>query len=336
MYGFGSSKPRTAGMTQLRQRQIDSLQQRHQTNLRVIAAGAQYEISVPGTAVVLRIYLPPTFPQVAPVLSAHGPQGTRVVHSHVADNGVIAGVPSISQWQPQKSLDQVVRDVMQQLTASTPRVVELPRTVTPYGQAQGQGQMPPSYTESIRSEPVARTVPRPSAAQMTMQPTVPQSFPALELMTTDELKTLLNDDVVFQTFIDDLECVKSVKSVRDDLLNGNEQQAQENVRNAENVQALQAAINALQEELTEKRRKLEETVKQQQAIMNRLSPEVLSKKLSEAADDAERQSEELANTFLAGDIGLRHFGDEFMALRRLYHCRLAKREGVAGRGAGGR
>src|SRR3989338_6061455 len=89
---------------------------------------------------------------------------------------------------------------------------------------------------------------------------------------------------------------------------------------------LRADVALKEQDLAEKRRLIDEKVRQQQEIMKRFSPPALIQQLSVAISEADKQSELISQKFTNSDIDIRTFLKDYLDARKIYHSRNAKRE----------
>jgi len=147
-------------------------------------------------------------------------------------------------------------------------------------------------------------------------------------LSNEELKQLLNDESYQQLdqMIKDLPLIKSMEMERDLLIEANKTSAELNLSREptyrEKRQQLISGHNQLlelNEEISAKKRRLSE-VSRQTCLDTRVAL------MQTATAEAEEQSEDIANTFLASQLALESFVKEFVDKRKTSHLRRIKTE----------
>jgi hypothetical protein len=219
--------------------------------------------------------------------------------------------PSLNQWGPQSSIGKIVFEIIQ-------RFHEEPPQFLPYPPSSGTNNPPPP------SPPIKNSQPPPSP----VLPSPPTSFPELEKKSVQELTQLLNDENEFKIFFESLGAVQNMKKLRDELKQTNEQLARNNLEKEAELESLRRELNPRLSAVADKRMQFEQKFKQQQDVLKQYSTAALIEQLSKAMEEAEHQSEEIAEHFLSGDMDQKDFVKDFQEKRRLYHLRAAKRESL--------
>ena len=158
----------------------------------------------------------------------------------------------------------------------------------------------------------------------TLIPPVPTSFSALESMTMSKVKELLNDESVFESFIQ--KEVATLNELKQSIICANVDAAQANLVHKEKIEQQSSELNALHDTLQSKLSKYGKLDHERQ--ISTCPPDVSEtlKQLNHAKKEAYRESETIADDWVesGGDIG--DFVKEFMETRILYHTRAAKAE----------
>lgn len=193
---------------------------------------------------------------------------------------------------------------------------------------------PPSTPSSRPTQPT--TVPPNASSNVSSSstnslqirtPAIPSSFPELDQKSTVELAELHQNTDECQAFVDALDSVRTMRQLRDDLRDGNEELAKKNVACTAEVDELHAVLNAKKEALAQLRNAVSERTSRQHMIMQQLDPSVLVDRLADAAAVADSESEEIASSFLDGiDSDYKEFIKRFTEKRKTYHLRAAKKE----------
>jgi len=332
----------------LRYKQVDSLRQYFPT-LKEITKDGVYDIAIvlPSRKTInLRIMLGPEFPYQPPTLQII----PQVVHRFVNEQSYV--MPQIHEklatWNLHTNLGKTVYEITQKIIQDQPQVVAQTLSVAqqqpqqqPSTYAPGYpntGEPPPPYASgggggpNITPRPLTSSTtatPPPPSVSHIRTPAIPTSFPELEQKTVVELTELLGNEDQFQALFEGLEVVKTMRQLRDELRDGNEDLAKKNVARAAEVDELRKLLNSKKDTLSELKAALDQKGQRQQQIMHQLSPVVLVERLAEAAGVAEGESEEIATAFLDGSatgMDYKEFIKKFTEKRKLYHLRAAKKE----------
>jgi len=88
---------------------------------------------------------------------------------------------------------------------------------------------------------------------------------------------------------------------------------------------LKREVAVKQQAVQEKRVAFEQKAQRQQDVLKQFSTSALIDQLTFAAQQAETESDALANKFLGGEVDYKEFIKEFMEKRKLFHLRSAKK-----------
>jgi len=313
---------------QLRFKQIDSLKQ-YSSTVKETVKDTLYEIStmLPSRKanITVRVNLPKDFPRVPPVLQIFPPVQHRLVDQQMYV--VPAAHENLSRWGIHASLGKTVYEIIQKFIQEPP--VILPQ-YTP--SANLVSATPVISTISANpGQPVNNNIaPQPQPAQkvQTALPPVPSSFPELDAKSPSELTQLMTDEVEFKRFFENLPAVQTMKKVRDDLRDNNEILAKKNLAKEAEIESVKAELASVATQFSEKKNSYDKKAQRQQEIIKHFSTAALIEQLSEAAAEAESQSEATAKKFLSGDMDHKDFMKEFIEKRKLFHLRSAKKESL--------
>jgi len=334
----------------LRIKQIDSLRQYFST-IKEITRESQYDaiLTLPSRkTITLRINLPKDFPKVGPTLQIFPPVQHRFVDQQMFI--IPQAHENLGKWTLQASLGKTIFEIVQKLMQDPPQILstpppqQMPPQQLPPQQIPQQGY-PNQYPVATQSSmgipnkpPPPYQSPSPSLTNSqksaqpigthTPLPVIPSSFPEIEARTPSELSQMLNDEVEFNKFFDDLNVVQTMKKVRDDLRNANEEFARKSLARESEIESLRREIDTRNRAVSEKRSTFEQKAQRQQEVMKQFSTPTLIDQLSTSAADAETASDAIANKFLAGEMDFKDFIKEFMDKRKLFHLRAAKKESL--------
>mmetsp|Transcript_26092 Transcript_26092/g.42141 ORF Transcript_26092/g.42141 Transcript_26092/m.42141 type:complete len:328 (-) Transcript_26092:1819-2802(-) len=289
--------------------------------------------------VVIRVTLPPAFPNTAPQAQVLTP-GVR--HPWIDSNGNITGCTSLYTWNPNNynsRLERVVSDILAEFVASPPQVQS--SNYPTQQQQQQQQQRPqsmqiPAATPYDANRPMSeRNISRPmserkparsSSEDGVLIPPVPDTFPELDDMSYEELEKIQNDDKAFEEFFAALPMPTMTVEMRDQIITSNEKQARVNLGFKERIEKLQESALLLQEEALNHWKHFKQLETRQNAAMRQFDPLRLLTQLESSSNQLDDASEALATEFLDNDISLEDFLKREMDLRKLYHLRRAKAE----------
>jgi len=200
----------------------------------------------------------------------------------------------------------------------------------PISQPMSQPISMPTQGSFFNQPPVTNPfgVPKNNPQTHTPLPVIPSSFPELDSKSAAEIANMLNDEVEFSRFLDSLSAVQTMKKVRDDLRNTNEDLAKKNLAREAEIEKTKRDLMSQTAQVNEKRASFEQRVVRQQEVMKQFSTPALIEQLNSAAAEAEATSENIATTFLKGDMDHKDFVKDFMEARKLYHLRAAKKESL--------
>lgn len=327
-------------------KQIDSLRQYFPT-VKEVTKETLYEIPVtlPNRKLItLRINLPKDFPRVAPAIQVFPPVQHRFIDQQMF---LTPGAhENLARWNNSSILGKTMFEIIQKLNQEPPQIITQPNpqpVISPTPVPQNNAPPPYPYGQNTTSQPPSKIAPppyvqpnptpvvapkpQPQVSHVGMPP-VPANFPEIESKTPSELTQLINDETEFKKFFEDLPQVQNMRKVRDDLRNTNEEIAKKNLSKEAEVEKLKRDIASKQQLIQEKRAQFEQKAQRQQEVMKQFSTPALIEHLGVAAQQAETESDALANKFLSGEVDYKDFLKEFMDKRKLYHLRAAKKESL--------
>jgi len=298
-----------------RMQQIGSLRSTFHQNLRVITPQTVFEVPVTlsnGASAHLGVTLPEQFPYVPPVLQLN----PAVPISCLDSRGVViaSAHDKLRNWSVQYSLGKLVLDI-----------VNGPLLRAPVNPQFGGGANVPHSGPGSLHPPASR---RQEQEVDVPIPPIPASFPELDHKSADELRLLLEDDDAFEVFIQDLDFVKTLVKLRNDIRDNNAELAQKNLSREQEVKDLRNDVDGKKSQLESLKNVLNEKVELQRQMMAKYSPAILLQRLQEAAQEIDQDSERTSKQFLEGEMNHKVFLDTYMEQRVLYHLRSAKLEQI--------
>ncbi|CAB4416687.1 unnamed protein product [Rhizophagus irregularis] len=156
-----------------------------------------------------------------------------------------------------------------------------------------------------------------------------QELPILLNKSKEELEDLLNSDVIFDTFMENVEQVRNMKNLQDEMRMGNENLARKILSQEEELIKLRNSVDGQEKGLKEIYSNFEEKLKVQQEVLKRFSPSILITKLKSETQQSDDLSEQMAKSFLDGELEVDDFLKHFREVRKVYHLRNAKVERVS-------
>ncbi|XP_076245810.1 vacuolar protein sorting 37B [Calliopsis andreniformis] len=156
------------------------------------------------------------------------------------------------------------------------------------------------------------------------EPDIPAALGLLSHLTNDELKELLNNDGKFEDIVKDIKQFKDLETEKEMLMVSNRSLAEFNLSKQPELQDGKQMIK----ELSETGNRLCISVKEKLDELKEKSGEMTTDTaldlLQTAAAEIEEESESIAEKFLAGDIEVDEFLEQFLSRRKLMHLRKVK------------
>ena len=157
-------------------------------------------------------------------------------------------------------------------------------------------------------------------------PSIPSSFPQLNSMTMSELKELLDNEALFESFIRKISEVATLDELKESIISANVDIAQTNLAHRESVEQQSAELDSLQDNLQSKL-SIYKKIDEDRVALSR-PPDVSGtlRDLNHAKKKAYRDSEAIAENWVESSEDIAAFVKAFMDERVLYHTRSAKLE----------
>jgi len=270
---------------------------------------------------VIRVSLPPAFPNAAPMVAVTTP-GAR--HPWLDNSGRVVGAPALNSWNAYSRLDAAVGEVLSHFVAHPPTIGFGP-SQPPYPGATGNRSSAP-YQSSSRGSGSGAREKKEEDDDGVFLPPVPDEFPELAEIDSDQLTKLRDDPGEFKSYFESLPMPTMAFEMREQITESNKKQAKLNLSFKERIEDLQNATIKLQEEAAEHWKRFKELEARQDVAMGQYDPLRLLTKLEASCTKLDDESELLASEFMNGDVPLNEFLTRELELRKLYHLRKAKAE----------
>lgn len=164
-----------------------------------------------------------------------------------------------------------------------------------------------------------------------MAPPVPTEFPEIKTMSDEELKRFLDDvegPVLVENYVRNLDAVKKVQTDRDLLFQENEDQAQINLGHDPELQNGWTRLQEKSFELMGEKERYDKQSREQQNIRDKFVhfSKTASSQLKVLAQEADTESEIIAEEFVEAKMQETEFIRNFKEKRKLHHLRMSKHE----------
>jgi len=148
----------------------------------------------------------------------------------------------------------------------------------------------------------------------------------LQNLSDDELKNLLDDDNVFENFVQNLAQVRQWDSEKELLMASNKSLAEYNLTYEPKLKDGKAVLMELYEKARALADELETKRAQLESLSSRTSLDTTYALLQASSAEAEEESEAVSEKFLSGEMETEAFTSKFIALRTTAHLRRLKSE----------
>ncbi|KAL3825833.1 hypothetical protein ACJIZ3_021862 [Penstemon smallii] len=177
-------------------------------------------------------------------------------------------------------------------------------------------------TPSASTSSSFRPTDRPSSLSNVSPAEAAGIIATLKDKSVDELRKLLSDKDAYHNFLHSLEPVKTQSRVRDELRNETLQLARENLEKEPRIMELRNQCRIIRTtELATAQEKLHELERKKEETQKHYSPSSLLRRLQEAINETDEESEALHRQLLNGEIDLTAFVQKYKKMRYTYHKR---------------
>ncbi|KAG0585340.1 hypothetical protein M758_2G003600 [Ceratodon purpureus] len=184
-----------------------------------------------------------------------------------------------------------------------------------YPPSTSSGSYPGSYQPPT-------SVPASSSGSYLSSPLKSNSAASLRDKSPEELTRLLNDKEAYNSFLHSLDELGRLNKISEELKKSTIDESKNNLAKESEIAELRTQCMIIRNtELAASREKFEEVEKRYKEVQANCSPTALIRKLQDAANEADEESENLHRSFLAGEIELLQFIQRYRKQRLLYHRR---------------
>ncbi|XP_076749932.1 vacuolar protein sorting 37B [Xylocopa sonorina] len=156
------------------------------------------------------------------------------------------------------------------------------------------------------------------------EPDIPAALGLLSHLTNDELKELLNNDAKFEDIVKDVKQFKDLETEKEMLMASNRSLAEFNLSKQPELQEGKQALKELSEQGNGLCMIVKEKLDYLKEKSGEMSVDTALDLLQTAAAEIEEESETIAEKFLAGDMEVDEFLEQFLSRRKLMHLRKVK------------
>eukprot|EP00298_Acanthocystis_sp_HF-20_P022849 c31061_g1_i1.p1 GENE.c31061_g1_i1~~c31061_g1_i1.p1 ORF type:complete len:343 (+),score=149.43 c31061_g1_i1:55-1083(+) len=306
----------------------------------VVTTEQEYSLLDPTTKLKMLIFLPPEFPQLPPsVRVLHD-----VTHPLLNARGEVVGDRGLQQWNAQSSLSQVITNILLQFKTTPPQKVRLRAPSTPVSNPNSNSNSPSPTNSSINSV----SSPNQALNQLTTNPPTnqsvinqfeaqphkvtatyerPKEFDELRLKSKEELESLATNEESFKDWFGGISEVQNKTQFLAEQMQRNAELASMTLSKEKEYTQLQSEVAELRKTYQEQKTLFDQMYAQQAQTANKLlNPQSLAQELQTAVNEAEKESEQIAEQLLDGKLTCSEFLKQFKEKRINFHVRTAKRE----------
>ncbi|XP_071561292.1 vacuolar protein sorting-associated protein 37B [Temnothorax nylanderi] len=156
------------------------------------------------------------------------------------------------------------------------------------------------------------------------EPDIPAALGLLSHLDNDELKELLNNDGKFEDIVRDIKQFKDLETEKEMLMASNRSLAEFNLAKQPELEEGKQVLKELSEQANQLCISVRSKIDEMRDKSGTMSVDAALDLLQAAAAEIEEESEGIAEKFLAGDIEVDEFLDQFLSRRKLMHLRKVK------------
>jgi ESCRT-I complex subunit VPS37 len=155
---------------------------------------------------------------------------------------------------------------------------------------------------------------------------IQSSITELNSLDPTQLLQLLNDDQYLDDFVEELGPIKALNTELDDLIEGTESLARENLEKNSTLSELQTCVESLTVDFINLGTVYRQKNKRYEEKVAEYSPQNIRQLLEIGISNAESDCEETVEAFLEGNQSLNEFLEDFMKVKKLIALRKFKEE----------
>ncbi|RZC34361.1 vacuolar protein sorting-associated protein 37A [Asbolus verrucosus] len=306
----------------IRKHQINTLKI-FNDNVSEICEGLEYQIPFKSgrNELLLHVSLSKDFPNEKPLLKISPP----IAHHWVNAESEVTSAPGLLNFTIHSDLGRVVQAVIREYERNPPPLKN---------ECSGNSIAPGSTITSptVPKRDGERSSPSYCGINSFTSPThLPNAqrrlmFPELHKLSSEELEFLNNSIDRQQEFINEIPAIKEQNKLLDELIVQVEELAESNLAKQEQLQELKMNVDRRIEEVTKLAFENERLHVKYQDLSNKYSPVNIKEQLRSAAQKAELECENIADTFLRGEIDVDKFVVLYTKTRALCQTRKTKEE----------
>ncbi|XP_011702361.1 PREDICTED: vacuolar protein sorting-associated protein 37B [Wasmannia auropunctata] len=156
------------------------------------------------------------------------------------------------------------------------------------------------------------------------EPDIPAALGLLSHLDNDELKELLNNDGKFEDIVKDIKQFKELETEKEMLMASNRSLAEFNLSKQPELEEGKQELKELSEQANQLCSSVRDKIDEMRDKSGTMTVDTALDLLQAAAAEIEEESEGVAEKFLAGDIEVDEFLDQFLSRRKLMHLRKVK------------
>ncbi|KMQ93146.1 vacuolar protein sorting-associated protein 37b-like protein [Lasius niger] len=156
------------------------------------------------------------------------------------------------------------------------------------------------------------------------EPDIPAALGLLSHLDNDELKELLNNDGKFEDIVKDIKQFKNLETEKEVLMASNRSLAEFNLSKQPELEEGKQILKELSEQANLLCASVRNKLDEMRDKSGTMTVDTALDLLQAAAAEIEEESEGVAEKFLAGDIEVDEFLDQFLSRRKFMHLRKVK------------
>ena len=242
-------------------------------------------------------------------------------------------------------LGQAVHEVVKHLQLESPEILEITdaglRAIQSnhHQSSTRHNQHSNSRNSTSSSRSSAHVVPRGSARSgeiddappeyssvLLDMPDIPRQFAELDGLSRESLDQLLEDDLEFSAFVNQLPTYQSILSIATDILDENSVLAQANLEKEDKIKTLYGEVTDLKEQMEARLKLFQKLELEQDALCAPPDTKDVLRQLAKGKKESFQESERLAEDWVDDGSDVDNFVKDFMEKRLVHHLRAAKIE----------